>query len=110
MGNSQIKKADTVKVIAGKDKGKTGKVLMVLRTKGTALIESVNMVKRHTRPNQQKNQKGGIVEKEAPIQLSNLRVICSACGATKGFRNNILEDGRKVRACKACDHQMGKTT
>ena len=110
MQKSHVKKDDLVKVTAGKDNGKTGKVLMVLRSDGKAIVERINMVKRHTRPNPQKNQKGGIVEKEAPINLSNLRVICSACGVTKGFYINVLEDGRKVRVCKACGHQMGKTT
>ena len=110
MQKSHVKKEDKVKVLAGKDRGKTGKVLSVLRTKGTALVEHINMVKRHTKPNQQKNQKGGIVEKESPINLSNLAVICSACGATKGFSIQTLEDGRKVRVCKNCGHQMGKTT
>ena len=110
MQKSNVKKDDNVTVIAGKDSGKTGKVLMVLRTEGKAIVEHINMVKRHTKPNQQKNIKGGIVEKEAPINLSNLRVICSACGAAKGVNINVLEDGRKVRVCKACGHQMGKTT
>lgn len=110
MQKSHVKKDDNVKVLTGKDRGKTGKVLSVLRTKGKALVEHVNMVKRHTRPNQQKNQKGGIVEKEAAINLSNLAVICSACGETKGFNIQILEDDRKVRVCKSCGHQMGKTT
>lgn len=110
MEKSHVKKDDTVKVIAGKDKGQSGKVLMVLRSEGKAIVERVNMIKRHTRPNPQRNIKGGILEREAPINLSNLRVVCTACGETKGFRINTLDDGRKVRTCKACGHQMGKTT
>jgi large subunit ribosomal protein L24 len=110
MKKSHVKKDDTVLVIAGKDKGTKGRVLSVLRSQDKALVERVNMVKRHERANQQKNQQGGIVEKEAPIHLSNLAVVCSSCGATKGFNMKELEDGRKVRVCKACDHQMGKTT
>jgi large subunit ribosomal protein L24 len=110
MTTSHVKKDDTVKIIAGRDKGKTGRVLMVLPGEGKAIVEAINMVKRHTRPNPQKNIKGGIQEKEAPIQVSNLAVVCSACSATKGFNIQELEDGRKVRVCKACGHQMGKTT
>jgi len=110
MEKSHIKKDDNVKVIAGKHRGETGRVLSVVRGEGRAIVERLNMVKRHERPNQQANRKGGIVEKEAPLHLSNLAVICSACGATKGFNIKVLDDGRKVRVCKACDHQMGKTT
>lgn len=110
MQKSHVKKDDMVLVTAGKNRGQKGKVLSVLRSKGTAIVERLNMVKRHERPNQQQNRKGGIVEKEAPINLSNLRVVCSACGEAKGFNINELEDGRKVRVCKACGHQMGKTT
>jgi large subunit ribosomal protein L24 len=110
MQKSHVKKDDTVLVTAGRDNGKTGKVLRVLRSEGKAIVERLNMVKRHTRPNQQKNQKGGIVEKEAPINLSNLKVVCSACSGTKGFNVQILEDSRKVRVCKACGHQMGKAS
>lgn len=110
MKKSHIKKDDTVLVVAGKNKGTKGRVLSVLLGKDKALVERVNMVKRHERANQQKNRQGGIVEKEAPIHLSNLAVVCSSCGATKGFNIQKLEDDRKVRVCKACGHQMGKTT
>jgi large subunit ribosomal protein L24 len=110
MQKSHIKKGDNVLVTAGKDSGKQGRVLSVLRGEGKAIVERINMAKRHTRPNPQKNVKGGIVEKEAPINISNLRVVCTSCGATKGFNMQLLDDGRKVRACKACGHQMGKTT
>lgn len=110
MQKSHVKKDDKVMVIGGKHRGEQGKVLSVLRSQSRAIVERINMVKRHERANQQRNRKGGIVEQEAPIHLSNLAVICNACGAHKGFNINILDDGRKVRVCKACGHQMGKTT
>ncbi|MEJ5365683.1 MAG: 50S ribosomal protein L24 [Desulfosoma sp.] len=96
-----IKKNDTVMVIAGKEKGKSGKVLRILTKKDRAVVEKLNMVKRHMRPGAHSRQ-GGIVEKEAPIHISNLMVICSKCTdpTRVGYKN--LEDGRKVRFCKKC--------
>src|SRR5687767_15316703 len=78
-GKSHLKKGDTVVVLSGKDRGKQGKVLRVLSTKGTAIVERVNFLKKHTRPNPQKNVKGGILERESPIRMSNLQVICPSC-------------------------------
>ncbi len=109
MRKSHVKKGDTVKVTAGKDRGKNGKVLRVLRNKGLAIVEHINFIKKHVRPNPQRNVKGGIMEREAPMPISNLRVVCGDCGAAKGFNINVLEDGRKVRICKACGGQVGKT-
>ncbi|HUX05837.1 MAG TPA: 50S ribosomal protein L24 [Acidobacteriota bacterium] len=109
MRKSNVRKGDTVKVIAGKDSGKGGKVLRVLRNKGLAIVEHVNFIKKHVRPNPQRNIKGGIMEREAPMEISNLRVVCGECGAAKGFNINELENGRKVRICKACGGQVGKT-
>lgn len=96
-----IKKNDTVMVIAGKEKGKSGKVLRILTKKDRAVVEKLNMVKRHMRPGPHSRQ-GGIVDKEAPIHISNLMVICSKCTdpTRVGYKN--LEDGRKVRFCKKC--------
>uniref|UniRef100_A0A832A4E4 Large ribosomal subunit protein uL24 n=1 Tax=Desulfacinum infernum TaxID=35837 RepID=A0A832A4E4_9BACT len=96
-----IKKNDTVMVIAGKEKGKSGKVLRILTKKDRAVVEKLNMVKRHMRPGAHSRQ-GGIVEKEAPIHISNLMIICSKCTdpTRVGYKN--LEDGRKVRFCKKC--------
>src|ERR1044072_7982961 len=74
-----VKKGDTVVVLSGKDRGKQGKVLRVNPVKGTALVERVNFLKKHTRPNPQRNIQGGILEREAPIKLSNLQVICPSC-------------------------------
>lgn len=110
MEKCHIKKDDMVKVLAGKDRGKTGKVLRVIPNKYLAIIERINMVKKHVRPNQQRNIQGGIMEKELPLHISNLRVICSACGETRGFNIDKLDDGRKVRVCKVCSGQVGKTS
>jgi len=96
-----IKKNDTVKVIAGKEKGKTGKVLRIVTKKGRAIVEKLNMVKRHMRPGPQSRQ-GGILEREAPIHISNLMLICSKCTDSTRVGYKILEDSRKVRYCKKC--------
>lgn len=96
-----IKKNDTVKVIAGKDKGKSGKVLRVIPKKTRAIVEKVNMMKRHMKPNQQTRQ-GGILERESPIQISNLMLICSKCTDPTRVGYKMLDDNRKVRYCKKC--------
>jgi large subunit ribosomal protein L24 len=97
----KIHKNDLVKVLSGRDRGKSGKVLRVLVTERRALVEKVNVVKAHVRQSQ-KNPQGGIVEREAPIVLSNLLVICPSCnkGTRIGFQ--ILENHKKVRVCKKC--------
>lgn len=97
----RIKKNDTVRVIAGKEKGKSGKVMRVIPKKDRAIVEKLNIVKRHLKPSQQSRQ-GGILEREAPLPMSNLMLICSKCTdpTRVGFR--ILEDNRKVRYCKKC--------
>ena len=100
-----IKKEDKVKVIAGKDKGKIGKVLKVNRKKGRILIEKINMVKRHTRPSQS-NRQGGIIEKEMPIQWSNVMVICNKCVTPTRIKMQRLEDGNKVRVCVKCGETL----
>ena len=91
-------------VIAGKERGKTGKVLRVLPSKGRALIERVNLVKRHTRP-RGPQVPGGILEKEASIHISNLMLMCDKCNAPVRVGKKILENGEKVRVCRRCgDH------
>jgi len=97
----RIKKNDVVQVIAGKDKGKTGKVMRLVPKKDRAIVEKINMVKRHMKPNQQ-NRQGGILEKEAPIAVSNLMLVCSKCTDPTRVGYKILEDDRKVRFCKKC--------
>lgn len=96
-----IKKNDSVQVVAGKDKGKTGKVLRVIPKKDRAIVEKINMIKRHMKPNQQTRQ-GGILEKEAPIHISNLMLICSKCTDPTRVGYKVLDGNRKVRYCKKC--------
>lgn len=98
-----VKKNDQVLVTTGKDRGARGRVLRVLADKGKAIVERVNMIKRHTRPNPNKGIQGGILEREAPIQVSNLKVICPECGKPSRLGRKRLEDGRGVRVCKNCD-------
>ncbi|MEA3362075.1 MAG: 50S ribosomal protein L24 [Thermodesulfobacteriota bacterium] len=102
-----VKKDDMVKIIAGKEKGKTGKVLRVHPAKGRVVIESLNIVKRHTRPNQL-NPEGGIVEKEAPLSLSNVMLICGSCNQPTRTGIRLLEDGSKTRYCKKCNESVDK--
>jgi large subunit ribosomal protein L24 len=97
----RIKKNDVVQVIAGKDKGKSGKVMRVIPKKDRVIVEKINMVKRHMKPNQQTRQ-GGILEKEAPIAVSNLMLVCSKCTDPTRVGYRILDDDRKVRFCKKC--------
>jgi large subunit ribosomal protein L24 len=96
-----IKKNDKVVVLAGKEKGKIGTVLKLEKNMDSAVVEKVNMVKRHTRPGG-KNAQGGIVEKEAPIHISNLMLVCSKCAEPSRLGRRILDDGSKVRVCKKC--------
>jgi large subunit ribosomal protein L24 len=94
-------------VIAGKDKGKIGKVLKVIRKKNRVLVENVNMVKRHAKPSAQ-NRQGGIIEGEAAIHWSNLMLMCSKCMAPTRIKIQLLDDGKKVRACSKCDEIIDK--
>jgi len=103
MSKLNVKKNDQVLVTTGKNKGTRGRVLRVLADKGKAIVERVNMIKRHTRPNPNKGIQGGILEREAPIQVSNLKVICPECGKPSRLGRKRLEDGRGVRVCKQCD-------
>ncbi len=97
----KIKKDDKVKIIAGKDKGKVGKVLKVIGKKNRLLIENINVVKRHTKPNAQ-NRQGGILESEAPIHWSNVMLMCSKCIEPVRVKTKTLDDGKKVRYCQKC--------
>lgn len=97
----KIKKNDKVKVTTGKDKGKIGKVLKVLFKKERVLVENINMVKHHTRPNAQ-NRQGGIIEREAPIHWSNVMLMCNKCITPVRMKIKRLDDGNKVRICSKC--------
>ena len=99
---NKIRKNDTVKVIAGKDKGKTGRVLSVFPVNNKALVEGVNFVKKHMRRTRE-DQQGGIIQKESPIDLSNLAVFCKNCNAPVHTGVRLLSDGTKSRYCKKCE-------
>lgn len=103
-----IKKDDTVVVKVGRDRGKQGKVLRVFPDKQRAVVENINFVKRHTRPNPQKNIKGGVVEREAWVHISNLQVICRECNQKTRVGFSELADGKKVRVCKKCGGTIDK--
>jgi len=103
-----IKKDDQVKVLAGKDRGKSGRVLRVFPGRSRAVVENINRIKRHTRANPQRNIQGGIVEREAPIHISNLKVICPECSQAVRVGYQILSDGSKVRICKSCEATIDK--
>jgi large subunit ribosomal protein L24 len=99
--NTDLKKDDKVKVIAGRDKGKIGKILKVNRDKERVLVESINMVKRHSKPSA-RNRQGGILEMEAPIHWSNVQLMCPKCVKPGRIQMRRLEDGKKVRVCRKC--------
>ncbi|MGC8657878.1 MAG: 50S ribosomal protein L24 [Desulfomonilaceae bacterium] len=102
---SAIKKEDRVRVLSGKNAGREGKVLRVFTEKDSALVERINMVKRHTKPGAQGAQQGGIIEKEAPIKLCKLMLICPKC--SKPTRTGIrLVDGKRSRFCRRCHEQL----
>jgi len=102
-----IRKNDKVMVITGKEKGKIGAVLKVIPEKEGIVVEKLNMVKRHTRPGG-KGAKGGIIEKEAPIHISNLMLVCGKCAEITRIGKKVLEDGSKVRFCKKCGEILDK--
>ena len=104
-GRTYLKKNDQVEVIAGKDKGRVGKVLKVLAQDNQAIVERVNMIKRHMKATEM-NKQGQIVEKEAPIHVSNLQLICPECTKTGRVGKKRLEDGTKVRFCKSCGESI----
>jgi large subunit ribosomal protein L24 len=111
---SPIRRNDNVLVIAGKDRGKRGRVLKVLpgakdNRRGVRLVvEGVNMIKRHTKPNPGKNVQGGIVSREASLHASNVQLVCPECGAQTRVGHKILGDGRKVRVCRKCEGVVDK--
>ncbi len=106
MATVDIRRNDTVKVIAGRDKGKEGRVLGVNPTKGRVLVEHVGVVKKNVRPNPQKQIKGGIAEQEAPIAISNVLLVCSTCGPVR--LRHELRGTKKVRVCAKCGNTLDK--
>jgi len=106
-----IRKGDIVHVVAGKERGvldntaKRGKVLAVDLVKQRVIVERMNFIKRHTRPGKT-NRQGGIVEKEAPIHVSNVRLVCTRCNKPMRVKLVLLDDGSRVRTCRLCDEQL----
>ena len=105
MQKIRIKKDDKVKILTGKDKGKIGKVLKVVKKSNRVVVENINVVKVHQRPTQA-NPQGGIVDKNMPIQASNVMVMCNSCVKPTRIGIKQLEDGKRVRICKKCDQQI----
>ena len=109
----QVKKGDIVHVISGKERGvlsnrvKRGKVLAINRKTGRVVVERMNFIKRHTRPDRT-NRQGGIVEREGEIHHSNVMVVCPSCNAPTRIKKVVLEDGKKVRACRKCGEILDK--
>lgn len=101
MAGLNVKKGDRVKVIAGKDKGKEGEIIRSLPSKGRVVVEKVNMIKKAMRPTQQ-NPQGGISTMEAPINVSNVMLVCPSCKAATRVGHRVKDDGKKVRVCKKC--------
>jgi large subunit ribosomal protein L24 len=98
-----IRHGDTVKVMSGRSKGKMGKVLTVNPAKGTVTVEHANIIKKHTRPNPSKNVRGGILDKEGPINVSNVMLVCPGCGKHTRAGHTTLPDGTKARVCRRCN-------
>ena len=103
-----IRRNDSVQVMAGKDRGKKGRVLRVIADKNRLVVEGVNFVKRHTRPNPGRGVKGGILEKEAALHASNVQLVCPECSKPTRIGHKVLEDGRKVRICRKCEGVVDK--
>jgi large subunit ribosomal protein L24 len=105
----KVVKNDTVLVVSGNYKGKKGKVLKVFPQQSRVIVEGVNFIKRHTKPTQ-KNPQGGIVEKEAPIHVSNLMVMCPKCDTPSRLGRKVLEDGNRIRLCRSCGEMLVAST
>ena len=103
-----IRKNDNVLVITGKNRGARGRVLKIDPAKNRLVVEGENIIKRHTKPNPQKNIKGGVVEREASIHASNVQLVCPECGKQTRVGRKILGDGRKVRICRKCEGVVDK--
>jgi len=102
----KIHKNDNVIVLSGKDKGKIGKVMKVLQSKNQVVVEKVNMVRKHTKPNPYANQPGGIVDKEMPLDISNVQLVCNACSKPTRLGYKVTDENKKVRYCKKCNETI----
>jgi large subunit ribosomal protein L24 len=103
-----IRKNDNVVVVTGKDRGKRGRVLKVVPEKNRVVVEGVNLIKRHTKPNPQRGIKGGLVEREAALHASNVQLVCPECARPTRLGRRVLGDGRKVRVCRKCEGVVDK--
>lgn len=103
-----IKRGDQVRIMTGRDRGRTGRVLAVDPNRRTVTVEHANIIKRHTRPNPSKNVKGGILEKEGPIALSNVLLVCPSCNKGSRLGHRVQPDGTKVRVCRRCGNTLEK--
>jgi large subunit ribosomal protein L24 len=106
MALARVRKDDTVMIIAGRERGKTGKVLRLLPKTERVVVERINLVKRHTKP--RGTQQGGIIEKEAPLHISNVQPVCGRCDKPTRIGTRRLENGDGVRVCRRCGEQMDK--
>jgi large subunit ribosomal protein L24 len=104
----RLRKGDLVEVIAGKDAGKRGKILKVVRDKNRVVVQGIGFVKKHTRPNPQRNIKGGIAEREAPIHVSNVMIVSGEDDRPTRIGSKTLPDGRKVRVCRRTGEILDK--
>jgi len=98
---TNLRKGDFVRVISGRDTGKEGKILQVLRDRNRVFVEQINLIKKHTKPSP-KNQKGGIVEREGVLQISNVMMLCRKCDKPSRVGAKLLPDGKKIRICRRC--------
>jgi large subunit ribosomal protein L24 len=103
-----IRRNDNVVVITGKDRGKRGRVLKVDPAKNRLIVEGVNFIKRHTKPNPQRQVKGGVIEREASLHASNVQMVCPDCDKPTRLGRKVLGDGRKVRICRKCEGVVDK--
>jgi large subunit ribosomal protein L24 len=104
----RLRTGDLVEVIAGKDAGKRGKILAVVRAKNRVIVQGIGFVKKHTRPNPQRNIKGGIAEREAPIHVSNVMIVSGEDDKPTRVASKIMADGRKVRVCRRTGEVLDK--
>jgi large subunit ribosomal protein L24 len=103
-----VKKGDNVEILAGKDRGKQGKVIRTIPGKSRVVVEGLNKVKKASRPTQRNPQSGGIIEMEAPINVSNVMLVCGSCGEATRVANTRNEDGKRIRTCKKCQAPIDK--
>ena len=110
MSNMKIKKGDQVRVVSGKETGKTAKVLRVDREKHRVVLERLNIVKKHTKPNPKTNPQGGVIEREAPLDVSNVMLVCPSCGQPTRVGYRLIDGGGKVRVCRreSCGKDIDK--